>query len=142
MQPIRHVTEEDRELLKQWIAADADHRGRVTPDFFIPPNPDTDPRGSAEWGKRVNSCLFSDQSGPVLFSRFTCAMRVDIQFNPVERVRTALMLPKGFQWLLTQAHEAHFSQVIFDSTDARLIAFCDKNFGFKSSPNEYIARLV
>jgi hypothetical protein len=138
---MRHITESDRETLKAWIEADPDHRGRVIPDFFIPPDPEKNPEAAARWAEQVTSCLFEDHAGPVLFARFTCAMRVDIQFNPAERVRTAIMLPQGFSWLLSQARQAHFSQVIFDSQDARLITFCDKKFGFKSSPNEYLVRV-
>lgn len=117
---------EDRGRISDWMVEDtADHR-KLNPDLFLEP--------------RTESLMFGDEQGDLLALRISRVMRVDIQFNPdpaaKERLRACLL--KEFPWLKAEARKSGFRQLMFDSINKPLIAFCRRRFGFKPSPDEYI----
>lgn len=132
---IEHVTETDREILQNWISRDRFHRKTFSPDMFILPAP--------EDGKpaRATSCMFADRRGPVMFVRFTSVMRVQVQFDPGERLRTAGIMLPAFEWVVAHAEQSMFSQVVARLDDKELRAFCRQRLGFKSR-NEYFRGVI
>lgn len=139
------MTEADRALLAVWISREPDHRGVVTPDMFIAPQPEleTDPEKRALLEKKVqlyHDCMFCDELGEVLAVRFSTAMRIGVQFNPWEKMRTAKMMLPAMAWLIEQARTANMTEVIFESVTPSLISFCEKRLGFMKSPNEVVCK--
>src|SRR4051812_21095854 len=119
---LRPVTLEDREHAAQWIAADPDHAGRVSPDFFVNPEPEAE------------CFLLQDKWGePIFYFKMERAVRLHIQFGPTankdDRLRTMAALEAGLNWLERSSAKAGIRQIIFSSTFAPLVRFCQKHLG-------------
>lgn len=131
---IRKANEADYERLMAWIAADADHRGRVQPEFFFKEEPGVE-------------CMVVEKDGEIkFFFRLLRALRVDIQFGPSqtkeEKAENAAVLQDGFEWLMQMAQESGFRQVTFESESRELKAFTKRRFGFKESPHELLCGIA
>lgn len=123
---LRALTEDDKPILASWTASDSDHR-------YLAP----------DWIYRVEKAerwMIEDKE-PRLAFRVQRALRVDIQFNEDDTVKTAKALISGFDWLLERAQKAGFTEVIFESKSQPLIRFCEKRFGFRKSGNELVRAL-
>lgn len=124
------IKDQDHERLARFIEADADHRGRVKPEYFYNREPG------------IESYAIEDASGNVVYFRITRCLRIDVQFGPSETpaqraaIRDTLM--DGFAWLIGQASRSGIRQIIFDSVSRPLIAFCKRRFRFEASPNEFV----
>lgn len=132
---LRLATEADRDHCAAWIEADADHRGKVTADFFIKPEKDIE--------KFVLENKFGE---PAFYFRQMRALRLDIQFGPAEtagdREKNREDLRHGFEWLMQMCQEFGIRQLIFKSEDAKLIHFCENRFGFQKSPKELVCGIA
>lgn len=132
---LRPAEEADRAHLAGFIAADAEHRDSVQPDFFLKP-------------ERGEECfLLLDNFGePVFYFKMERALRIHIQFGPCasdeqrERNRTALKL--GMAWLEQMAARSGHRQLIFESKFAPLIAFCKRRLGFRQSKDELVRNVA
>lgn len=119
----RGVKESDREQLEEMIAADPDHRGRCTADFWMPDD--------------KSLCLaFEDDKGVVFFLRLEKVLRVHAQFV-ADKMRTARALIDFNSWIDREARQHGYIQIIWDSVSASLVRFAEK-FGYRSSPNEIV----
>ena len=117
---IRTLTENDEEMLSEWIAAEPDHAGN-TLAFYSTPG--------------TKSILYSDEEGPICVVRYSSSLRLDMEFSPLaskERIKEAMksQLPD----IAEQAKAKGFSEIIFDSASKSLIKFCEK-LGFSACPD-------
>lgn len=120
----RPVTEDDREKLVEWIAADADHCEKCDPDFWLKP----------EEGVRLFAV--QDEQDDVFFVRAENVMRLHIQFCSVsERKRLAKAIDEFTPMIAEGARQQKYKQLIFESIFKPLIRFLSKR-GFKPSPAE------
>src|ERR1700761_9194968 len=103
----RRATETDKPTLARWIQNDEDHRGRVSADFFIDPEQECS--------------ILHDEHGPIMGVRIERVLRVHIQFDPTERIRSAKALAAVFPWVQKKAKEAGFREMIFESISKPLI---------------------
>jgi hypothetical protein len=123
---LRKLTESDRPLLVEWMAADPFHRGYSSQIFF-------------EDG--TEGMLFEDADGPILFVALSRAIRAFVQFAPDQKARTRVALPEAFAFVAKQGQQGLFKEVIFESESLPLIRFCKKRLGFRESPHELVANL-
>jgi hypothetical protein len=117
---IRTLTENDEDMLSEWIAAEPDHAGN-TVAFYSTPG--------------TKSVLYSDEEGPVCVVRYSSSLRLDMEFNPTvskDRIKEAMksQLPE----IAEQAKSQGFSELVFDSIAQPLIKFCEK-LGFSTCPD-------
>ena len=128
---VRPMCERDRDYLDTLIEADAFHKGRMTPDYFLSLLP-----GEDAWA-------FEDEQGTVLFYFKTqTAVRVSIQFTgsktAEEKSRNRTALVKGLAWIETMLRQNHFREMIFDTQGPELAAFAKRRLGFRESSSELI----
>jgi hypothetical protein len=113
----RRLTENDKPLIDQWIAADADHCAKgMTSEFF----------------SRFFSLAVEDKEGSVLFLALEPkppAIIVHIQFG-VSKGRTAKALLAGFPTVRDQCKQCGAKEMIFDTLNPALARFCEKAWGF------------
>lgn len=115
---IRPLTTEDKPLIEQWIAGEPAHADN-TFEFYASPKART---------------VIYEQASPVFAVRYSSALRVDIEFNPeASREDIRASFQEGFPDVVRQAREQGFSEIVFESTSPKLIAFC-KTLGYKESP--------
>ena len=127
----RKIQESDRQLLTDWIAADPDHAGKNTADFWIIPS---------------TSFAIEDSAGPIMFVRQETQadgdLRVHVQFDSKARLRTAKALSEALPRVKDSARNAGCKGMIFESVSPSLINFCCKLHDFKSvGHNDYRATL-
>jgi hypothetical protein len=132
---VRPMSERDREYLDTLIEADAFHKGRMTPDYFLSLLP-----GEDAWA-------LEDEHGNVLFYFKTqTAVRVSIQFAAAktadERRRNRTALVKGLAWIETMLRQNHFREMIFETEGTELAAFAKKRLGFTASFCELVRPLA
>lgn len=128
------MSERDREYLDTLIEADAYHKGRMTPDYFLTLIP-----GEDAWA-------LEDMLGNVIFYFKTqTAVRVSIQFTGAttreEKTRNRVALTKGLAWIEDQLRQNHFREMIFDTQGPELAAFAKRRLGFRASAEELIRPL-
>lgn len=125
----RSVSEQDRAKLIEWIAADPDHAGKSTPDFWIQ---DTD---------GIKCFAIQDALGDIFFVRCENVMRLHIQFAPQnEKRRTARAIDEFTTMIAAGAKANRYKQLIFESVFQPLIDFLAKR-GFRASKNEQVLDL-
>jgi len=118
-----------------WTNADEFHRWSTNADFWV------------NTKENANPCieryvLLDSDNKPVFFFRLTRAARVDIQFAPgrsrrdLLRNRNSLMC--GFSWLKWIAQKSNIGQLIFQTSNPPLRAFCEKYLGFHASEGECV----
>jgi len=84
---------------------------------------------------------FYDEYGNRVWVRIEKVLRVSIQHDQTTpRKALVNIIYKGFAWLQGTARESGFSEVIFESTEPRLIAFVKKLFGFEPVRENYHVR--
>lgn len=133
---MRPAIESDLPAAENWTAADPDHRGRVKPGFWLIQS------------KTTNSFVLEDAYGMVLFARLDVAsdnmvggtgykplsIEVHIQFSPDQspsgRLRTMNGLSRGCQWVEKRLRAVGAETIYFNSTDQKLIHFCQRRLGF------------
>jgi hypothetical protein len=123
----RPTSEQDKELIADWIERDPDHRGRCSADFWLPGDPD------------IEQYVVEDEEGPVMFVRAEKLMRLHVQFSP-NRIRVAPAIDEFTPWISNEAKKRGYKQLIFESVFKPLIRFLGKR-GFRSSPNEQVKDL-
>jgi len=118
----RPIEASDEELLTASLAKDEYHKG-TDPLFFV--------------ANDTVCSVYSDDTGPILFARSAKALRVDIQFvDNNDRKRNFHAMLGGFAELVNRAKQSGFTEVIFNTDNPALKAFCVKAFGFSESGNE------
>jgi hypothetical protein len=142
---LRPATEKDRELIAQWIEGDPDHRGRVTPDFFLGKQPG---KGERKRDIKGQECFaVEDLNGHVVFYiKMTRTLRLDIQFGPAgtiaEKQRNADALDGGFEWLRIAAAGSGIWEINFNSTNRPLTRYAERRLAFRKAPNELSHRVA
>jgi hypothetical protein len=118
---IRQLTDFDKPTLEAWISRDPDHTARkLTAEFFFTP--------------MTLSMMFEDDKGPVFAVRLDPEMngsvRIHIQFDSGQMVRTARMLKQGFPIVRDRVQQSSARRMVFDSVAESLVDFCKYRFGF------------
>lgn len=119
----------DRRTIATFLINDAEHLAQnFTPEFWF--------------DHHEHLCLcFEDWLGPVFYVRLDTlkdqgtgegVVRVYIQFNGLEGMRTSRMLVSGFQIVRTACEKAGAERMIFDSMNGELRNFCIRKFGFQA----------
>lgn len=126
LQPAR--AEDHAELLRAWIAADPDHAGRTTAAAWLAEK------------KGVQNLLVVDREGALLFLRCSNAMRLDMQFAPDARMRTARALQTGLPWLADTFRGQGYRELIYESRSPRLVRFLER-IGFAEVSTEHVLQL-
>jgi hypothetical protein len=116
----RVLAESDKELLKNWIAADPEHSAKgMTPDFFFNPT--------------SISMAIGDYSGPGIFVRVDpeapSSVRLHIQFSDNE-VRSGKAMLRGWPTFSQGIWNSGVKRMVFESKSPLLIGFCKRCFGF------------
>lgn len=118
----RLLEESDLSLLELSLSQDEYHT-ETAPEFFLEPGTATK--------------VYEDESGPILFVKGTPALRIDIQFvDNNDARRNIKCMSEGFPPLAAKARENGFKEVIFNTSNPLLKAFCIKRFGFVESEGE------
>ncbi len=117
--------DDDRRRLTEWIEGDNDHRAKgLTADFFYLPH-------------TLGLC-FEDSWGPVFYVRLDPEqhhlVRVHIQFQPGQALRTARTLAMGFAVFLERVRLTEARRLVFDSVAPQLRTFCVNRLGFHAIP--------
>jgi hypothetical protein len=128
---VRPMAESDRVYLDSLIEADALHKGRMTPDYFLELLP-----GEDAWA-------LEDEQGTVIFYFKTqTVVRLSIQFahanTPHARAQNRTALRKGLDWIEAMLRQNRFRQIIFDTEGPELAAFAKKRLGFRASSQELL----
>jgi hypothetical protein len=129
---VRAANQEHLGLAKLWTAADPDHDGVLSPQFWL------------EQRAGVDSTLLLDSVGPVFFFKAALLLvredpvlraQIFIQFMPakteedLERTRSGLI--HGTAWFEQIMRISGVKEIFFDTRQAKLIAFCKKRLGFE-----------
>lgn len=122
---LRRATDEDKPWINTIIAKEASHNH--TADFYFEP-------GTEAW------IVDDDGKALLIFRLNTKLVRVDIDFDPEQRLRTAKALAAYFPVVKDAAKKKGLTQMIFDSNSETLIRFCGDHFGFRANP-DYVAVL-
>jgi hypothetical protein len=123
---LRKPTEEDLARFRECLAAEPDHQMQ---------NPDDWTHGPGEFW------VFFDEKGERVWVRIERVLRMHIQHDQKSpRKSIVSLIYKGFSFVLTEARKNGFEEIVFQSTEQRLIAFCKKLFGFKEARNNLYVR--
>ena len=120
----RKTVETDRPRVAADIAADPDHAGKSTVEFWLPQN-------------HAECFTLEDADGPVMSIRAESVLRLHVQFPPKSKMRIARALLEFLPKIERDAKSKGFMQVIWESTSSPLIAFVGR-FGYRRSPNEIV----
>lgn len=118
----------DNLLIEKLIAIDPDHATTSTVDFW-----------TSEIPQKTQSFAVEDDKGTVFYCKVEKVARIHIQFDSREKFRTAKALVK-FIPSMEKILGKDFTQVIWESTSPKLIAFFEQ-FGYRHSKNEIIKDL-
>jgi len=124
MLKFRPTSEHDEKQITEYIAADPDHAGRCEASFWLPNE------------SVVEQFVAEDENGPVFYVRAENIMRLHIQFAS-DRKRVAKAIEEFTPWIVEQARQKGYKQIIFESVFKPLIRFLERR-GFHSSPDEHI----
>src|SRR6267378_3975443 len=120
----RLIAEQDRGILQESLANDQYHKDTTSADFFYDP--------------RVTSLVYSGKKGPIAVLRCTKALRLDIQFlSNSSKMDKARFMIENFPALAERAVESGYTEIIFNTENPELKAFCEKKFGFFASHGEF-----
>ena len=132
---VRQATAEDAALLGEWIRADADHAGRVPPEFFFEEEPGV--------GCYV---LLDAEKKPVFFFRTENTVRMHIQFGPSEtmlqKLRNKDGMIKGLDWLAGTVAKKGITEICFESSHPALVRTARSHMGFEAMPHEMVRNLI
>lgn len=122
---LRKATEDDKPWINTIIAKEPTHQH--TADFYF------------EAGTEAH--IIEDDGKPVLVFRLNAkVVRVDIDFDPEQKLNTAKALNSYFPLVKNAAKLKGLKQMIFDSNSESLIRFCGNHFGFHPNP-DYVTEL-
>jgi hypothetical protein len=114
------VDDKDKEMLKEWIAAEPDH-SNSTPEFYYTPG--------------TKSVVYEDEQGPVCVVRYSSVLRLDMDFAPnIDKVRIKEAMKSQLPEIVEQAKSQGFKEIVFDSVSKPLIKFC-QYLGFSACPD-------
>lgn len=123
---LRKPTEDDLQRFKECLAAEPSHVEQDADKWTAPPG--------EFW-------TFFDVEGNRCWVRIERVLRIHFQHDQaVERKKIIPLIYQGFAWLIGEARSKGYEEVIFQSTEPRLVAFCKKLFGFKAVSNQYHVR--
>ena len=118
----RWLQTDDELILTASIEADEYHKGTPV-SFFAAPN--------------TVSKVYEDQNGPICFVRGTSALRLDVQFldnQDIKRNMKAILA--GLTDITEKARQNGYTEIVFNTKNPALAAFCNKRFGFVESEGE------
>jgi len=116
----RTLTEDDKKLLAEWIAAEPAHVNSM-PEFYY------------EAGSK--SVMYEDSEGPVCVVRYTPILRLDMDFAPgIDKTRIKEAMKTELPEIAEQAKMQNFKELVFDSIAEPLIRFCQR-LGFVTCPD-------
>lgn len=138
---LRPAASSDLSLAQEWTVADPYHRDTTPAEFWLEQKPGRD------------SYLLSDGGGPIFFFKMEKApLRIDpfiilhVQFMPTtdenakERVREGLR--QGMEWLKRVARMSGVHELMFQSSNPELSAFCRRRLGFDVCGDDLLAVAV
>lgn len=126
---VRPMGEQDRIYLDTLIEADAYHKGRMTPDYFLNLLP-----GEDAWA-------IEDQHGTViLYFKTQTAVRLSLLFaeaeTPVEKHRNRDVMLRGLAWIEAMLRQNHFREILFDTEGPELRAMAKRRMGFRETSGD------
>jgi hypothetical protein len=124
---LRKLTQDDRAILAAWITDDPFSDGRKYVDFWYDP-------------KQFAVCA-ADEKGPVIYLRFEAQppeMRIHMQFC-VETRRIVRIMLMDWDEVRELVVSTGATGIVFESQSPKLVAFCEKAYGFKrvGESNDY-----
>lgn len=124
---LRRLTHADFVPLAELLAFDPAHKDILTPDFWFQ--------------KKQFSCALCDEKGVVVYMRLGAeppAMRIWMQFIPDQR-RVARAMLKDWAEVRSLIVKAGATEMVFDTVNPKLAAFCCKAYGFRrdGQSNDY-----
>lgn len=123
MQENRLITEQDRGILQESLLNDQYHKDTTSADFFYDLN--------------AECRIYTDNDKPVAFVRCTKALRLDIQFiSNADRKANAKLLLENLEAFCKRAADNGYTEIIFNSSNPELAAFCVAKCGFFASQGE------
>lgn len=144
---VRRIEERDRARIEEFISRDPDHIARaMTADFFFEHASSPVLVSRPGWVQVGALALcFEDSVGVVFYVRLDIetisgpagteqSVRIHIQFDSAQPLRTARVLDQGFEVVRDRCRVAGAPRLVFDSIDGRLRDFCMKRFGFQPVP--------
>lgn len=120
---VRAIGEQDRAFLELLIETDDYHRDRMTPDFFLKPQPGEDAWAMEDGEHRV-----------VFYFKTSTVVRIAIQFAAAETLgdrrsnQSALM--RGLRWIEGMFRVNRFTEIVFDTEGPELARFAKRRLGF------------
>lgn len=131
MTKFRTTTENDKELLEKYLAADPEHGMTSTTNFWLPP---TDPH------KGTKYLAVEDEVGVIGFLVLENVLRIHAQFAPTYEVRRTRVALADVMMQIQKWARPQYKQIIFQSVSTPLIWFLRK-FGFRRSKDEIVCSL-
>lgn len=125
----RKTSPQDAAQIAAWVAADPDHAGRVSANFFLPSENPSD--------TKAFFYTIEDALGPVFYVRGENVLRLHVQFAPNQKRRTPPALDEFISSISEGAKKLGYKQIIYDSVFQPLIQFLERR-GFKPSPQEQV----
>jgi len=126
-------TSKDIQQLTEWIAHDPYHFHQGQPEWWL----------TGAEGSLLAFCL-TDKRGPLTYVRLDAEdeyVRIHTQFAPtsvVSKRRLVVGMIYAMKILIALYHSMGFKGLVYNSTNPSLVAFMDKNLGFKPvSNNDY-----
>lgn len=124
----RPLRADDYDVLADSLALDTHHEG-TSPMFFVEPG--------------TLAAVYEDEHGPILFSRATKSLRLDLQFvNNADVRRNMAAMLDGFPNLVSQAKANGFTELVFCTSTPLLQRFCEKRLGFVAVDGTELRRLL
>lgn len=129
---LRQLTQADKAVLVDWISTDPFNDGRKYPEFWYDP-------------KQFSVCA-ADEKGPVIYLRFEAEppkMRIHMQFCLDTRRIVRIML-MDWDEVRKLIESTGAKAIVFESQSPKLVAFCEKAYGFArvGESNDYWLDLV
>lgn len=117
---------DEKDLVPLQVALDVNllHSGEKAALFVLP---------------NVASEVVEDEQGPMGYMRFSKTLRVMFRWvDNEDRARNAKSLFGVFQHVVELAKNSGFTEIVFQTSNPKLAAFCQKNFGFVESAGEQV----
>ena len=126
---VRPMGEQDRTYLDTLIEADAYHKGRMTPDYFLHLVP-----GEDAWA-------IEDEHGCIVFYFKTqTACRISLLFaeaeTAIDKHRNRDGLLRGLAWIEAMLRQNHFREILFDTEGPELRAMAKRRMGFRETSGD------
>jgi hypothetical protein len=122
MVKFRKVTDADKPEVQAWIDADASHRGKIEPEFYL------------TQGKHHAVYAVGDEEGTVMYVRHEAEgskIRMHIQFC-TDRRRIMKAMREGFPLIKNDAKTRGFTGIVFYTHSPALVKFVVGELGFRA----------